>query len=151
MDLWDRLCCLLRARTVSVEDVSNKVINILQGFAYNRFACAMSKLCLHSLLMVHALRFSGNGIMPAMFERKNPSMSIRLPLNVSASKGAQHGKFALHQESCPDIHELLFASKTAPASRLEGTCGNGFERLGTTQHQVKICINLLSQSRGAWS
>ena len=25
MDLWDRMCCILRARIVSVEDVSNKV------------------------------------------------------------------------------------------------------------------------------
>ena len=40
MDLWDRLCCILRARTVSVEDVSSKVVP-LAAFLCSRMSCEL--------------------------------------------------------------------------------------------------------------
>ena len=50
MDLWDRLCCILRARIVSVEDVSNKVIH---GLCNTRSALSDAPMSIASL-KVHA-------------------------------------------------------------------------------------------------
>ncbi|KAK9867052.1 hypothetical protein WJX84_008430 [Apatococcus fuscideae] len=69
MDLWDRLCCILRARTVSVEDVSNKggmELRVLHtaahqqtwygqwGYKFGRAGFNLSATAYHrSLSMVH--------------------------------------------------------------------------------------------------
>jgi hypothetical protein len=47
MRVWDELCCVLRARKVSVEDVSNKLtmeLRILLPLSYGKTWCAMKYL-----------------------------------------------------------------------------------------------------------
>ena len=53
MDLWDRLCCLLRARTVSVEDVSNKVNDMTHCLTRNQ-------KCMHCDCVTTLLFFTSN-------------------------------------------------------------------------------------------
>lgn len=47
MVIWDNLCQLLRAREISVEDVSNKVCNLTETHIvnHNRFPCQTSLPC----------------------------------------------------------------------------------------------------------
>ena len=46
MDVWDDLCCVLRARLVSVEDVSNKLtmeLRVVHSLAYGKTWCAQQR------------------------------------------------------------------------------------------------------------